>query len=154
MTSEVFDSGLLPDMNDAPRIRVTAPEGGRRLVKASMKDETDINVIVARWRKTGELPMSSGQPTYGDFSSSLDYHACMNRVVEADAAFMKLPSRVRSYCKNDPGEYLDLCLNPERVKEREDLGLQDAQLPEKALLVRLEEPAEPVKVTPEASGKP
>lgn len=121
------------------RIRVTAPEGGRVLVKRSMGDDTDINRIVNRWRQTGIMPSSGKQPLYGDFSDGQSFHSALNAVRDAEASFMQLPSKIRSYCGNDPGEYLDLCLNPERRKECEELGIKDAQLPEKAVLVRMEE---------------
>lgn len=118
--------------------KVYAPTGGRKLVKQSDAAGTDINRIVNRWRQTGIAPVSDKNPEYGDFSGVEDFHSSMNRVKNAEREFLMLPARVRAYCKNDPGEFLDLCLNPERIKECEDLGLKEAQLPEKALLVRME----------------
>lgn len=121
------------------RVRVVAPEGGRRMTKQSELDSTDINRIVNRWRQTGVMPTGAVNPQYGDFSGVEDFHASLNKVRSAERDFLTLPARIRAYCQNDPGEYLDLCLNPERREECEKLGLKEAQLPEKALLVRLEE---------------
>lgn len=121
------------------RRRVLAPEGGPMMTKQSEADATDINRIVNRWRSTGVMPVGAENPQYGDFSGIGDFHDSLNRVREAERNFLTLPARIRAYCENDPGEYLDLCLNPERREECEKLGIKDAQLPEKALLVRLEE---------------
>lgn len=122
------------------RRRVVAPGGGRVMVKQSEKDASDVNKIVSRWRSSGVMPQgSSRQPRYGDFTSGASFHDNLNRVREAERNFMSLPSRIRSYCSNDPAEYVDLCMNPDRRDECEKLGIKDSQLPEKALLVRLEE---------------
>lgn len=126
------------------RRRVLAPEGGRLMTKQAERDASDVNKIVARWRQSGVMPQGSNrQPRYGDFSSGASFHDNLNSVREAERNFMDLPSKIRSYCGNDPGEYLDLCLDPERREECEELGIKEAQLPEKALLVRLEEAAKP-----------
>lgn len=122
------------------RIRVVHPEGGRVLVKQAMGQDADINVIMRKWHVNGVLNFSGRQPRYGDFSSGADFHESMNRVLDAEASFMRLSPEVRRYCNGDPAEYLDLCLNPDRRAEREKLGLQEKELPEKALLVRMAEP--------------
>lgn len=118
--------------------KVYHPTGGRLMVKQAPREHTDINFIVNRWRQTGYVQGSGKEPRYGDFSAGLDYHACLNHVRDAEDSFMRLPARVRSYCENDAGKFLDLCEDPERIKEMEALGLLEAQMPEKALLVRME----------------
>lgn len=125
------------------RIRVTAREGGRVLTKQSMALESDVNHIVKRFVQFGQLPMGNGrQPTYGDFSSGQDFHAAMNLVRQAEESFARLPAHIRDHCRNDPGLFLEMCMDAERREELEALGLVEAQLPEKALLVKLEVPAE------------
>ena len=38
--------------------------------KQSHKDECDINILVAKWRAGGQLPMPTAEQLYGDFASS------------------------------------------------------------------------------------
>ena len=39
----------------------------------SFRDECDINNILRKFNVTGELPLGSVQPQYGDFSGITDY---------------------------------------------------------------------------------
>lgn len=128
------------------RIRVTAPEGGRVVTKQSMALESDVNAIVARYVQFGTLPVggNGGRPMYGDFSDSMSLQEAMDRVIQAQSQFQALPAHIRDYCRNEPGRFLDLVFDPERRPELEKLGLVEMAVPEKALLVRLEAPLEPV----------
>lgn len=129
-------------MTNIDRVRVTMPEGGKRRVKQSEANSTDINRIVNRWRQTGVMPVdvSGRNPQYGDFSGVEDFHSSMSRVKQAERDFVQnVPARIRAYCGNDPGAYVELCLDPARREECEKLGIKDSMLPEKALLVRMEE---------------
>ncbi len=110
------------------RERVTHPEGGRLMVKQSLVAATDLNLMMARWRKdgTGLAHVNEGEPTYGDFSSGLDYMAALNAVEAAKKDFMRLPAPVRAHVSNDPGEFLALVFDPERRNELEELGLVPA----------------------------
>lgn len=135
------------------RRSVKTAGGGRLMTKQAEKDSADVNKLVDRWRKTGVLPHASNrQPHYGDFTGRDDFHGMMTRVREAERQFFDLPSRIRDYCGNDAAEYLDLCLNPERREECEKLGIKEAQLPDKAILVRLEEKSDEEAKTPPASS--
>lgn len=125
------------------RVRVVAPEGGRMMTKQSMALESDINQIMNRYTVSRQLPMGNGRsPVYGDFSSGVDFHTAMNRVRDAEQAFKSLPAHVRDYVGNDPGKFLDLCFDPDRRDELLKLGLTEAVIPEKPVLVRWDAPAE------------
>lgn len=124
------------------RIRVVHPEGGPLMTKQAMALDTDINAIVSRWIAHGQVPRASNAPArYGDFSSGLEFHGAMNQVREAEQHFMELPAHIRRHCRNDPGEFLDLVMNPERRAELVELGLVEGQVPPKASEVP--EPVEP-----------
>lgn len=115
------------------RVRVTAPEGGRVMVKQSMAAETDINAIVARHVAHG-VPLPVGAPSYGDFSSSLDYHSALNSLIAAQDEFSRLPASVRDYCQNDPGMFLDLVHDESRLAEMAKLGLVPELVPAKPVV--------------------
>lgn len=48
--------------------RVTVFEGETRTQQAH-KDQTDVNAIVERFHRTGQLPLPKGTPQYGDVTS-------------------------------------------------------------------------------------
>lgn len=111
---------------------------GPSRTKQSFKKECDINNILARYAKTGLLtPVESRPPAFLDVSEVGDYQSAVENVRSANELFMELPSGIRSEFRNDPGEFLDFCTDPENEDRMRELGL----LPE------LEEaPEEPVPV--------
>jgi len=95
--------------------------------------EHDINKIVARFKRTGEMPslvMNGKSLVDGDqiFDTSLigDYQTCMNRVVHAKALFDQYPSVVRRRFHNDVEEFMGFMgqiSDPDVFNEAERLGL-------------------------------
>lgn len=78
------------------------------LAQQHLKEETDINNIVAQYGVTGQLPEAPvNMPTYGDFTGIGDYRQALDAVMAADDAFMKLPANVRERFNNDPAELVD-----------------------------------------------
>ncbi len=118
-------------MEERERLRVPHPEGGRKMVKQSQVDGTDLNLLMRRWRTdgTGLAHLNKGEASYGDFSSGLDYLSALNAVEAAKADFMRLPSNVRAHVRNDPGELLAMIYDPERRDELEELGLVNPRAP-------------------------
>ena len=93
------------------------------LAQQHARDECDINTIVKRFGLTGELPSNVRTPTYGDFSDAMDYHASLNAVRAADAAFMQLPADIRTRFNNDAGAFVDFVSDDSNRAEAEKLGL-------------------------------
>lgn len=132
-----------------PRIRVQTPVGERTRTKQAPKEETDINVIMSRYTETGQAPIpNAAQGVYGDFSGVEDYQTSLNRVYAAQAAYDELPARVRDHTRNDPGDLVDLALNPERADEAQELGILplDPKRPEPVVV--------PADVSPPAEVQP
>jgi phage internal scaffolding protein len=98
------------------------------LAQQHARDECDINTIVRRFGLTGELPSNVRTPTYGDFSDAMDYHASLNAVRAADAAFMQLPADIRTRFNNDAGAFVDFVSDDNNRTEAEKLGLVPATL--------------------------
>lgn len=115
---------LIRTRQDHPRVRLETPEGEGR-THQSMKDECDINRILAKFEKTGQLPghLNQGKPSYGDFSNVDDYHASVNQVMAAEDAFMQLPVGVRNFFHNSPGNLIEFLDNPENDEKARELGL-------------------------------
>lgn len=107
------------------RVRLTSSGPGR--TKQSFKDETDINVIMARYIRG--LPVTSVQhkaPWYGDFSQSSDFHTTLNRVAEAELAFSTLPAELRERFNNSTEKLIAFLANPDNADEAVQLGLFEA----------------------------
>jgi hypothetical protein len=57
------------------------------LAQQQFRDEADINTILERFGRTGEVIVPVRAPEFGDFSGVDDYHAAMNMIIEAQSAF-------------------------------------------------------------------
>jgi len=86
-------------------------------------DEANINTIVRNFGITKALPQSIRMPTYGDFDCVGDYQSALQALRDADEAFLKLPSAVRSRFDNDPGRFIEFAANPDNLEECRQLGL-------------------------------
>lgn len=112
------------------------------------KDECDLNVLMARYVKTGTLPQSTRSALYGDFSDVGDYQSAQDTILRAQQQFAALPSKVRDRFKNNPAEMLSFVANPANLDEAATLGL----LSEEALARRASAgaPKAPETVPPKA----
>lgn len=110
---------------DGPRLVVDCT-GDEVRTKQSMKAETDINNIVARYRRTGFVEyVNERSPVYADVSDVNDYREAVARVQAAEEFFAGLPSKVRTEFANDPAGFLDFMTDesPEAKARAEKLGL-------------------------------
>jgi phage internal scaffolding protein len=87
------------------------------------KDECDINVILERFGKTGQVPVNAISGSYGDFSGVHDYHTAMNALIAAESEFAALPAQLRNKFGNDPSNLVQFLDNPDNRAEAEKLGL-------------------------------
>ena len=88
------------------------------------RDEVDINFIVKNFLRTGQLPVMSAQGIYGDFLNAPDsFHDAKQRLIDAEDAFLDLPSDIRARFKNDPGVLLEFLQDPKNHDEGVTLGL-------------------------------
>jgi len=112
------------------RIRVQTINTEKSLTQQQFKDQTDINNIIAKYKKTGELVHTSRKlGIYADVSNITDYHSSLQKVLDAQNAFSTLPSHIRLRFHNNPEELLRFLQNPENISEGITLGLLE-QTPE------------------------
>lgn len=91
------------------RVRVVADVGTRSRTKQANRHETDINLMVARYKKTGQFQnVDPREPKYGDFSEAVSLEDAFNRVAEANESFMRLPASVRAMANNNPITLLEM----------------------------------------------
>ena len=98
-----------------------------RIVKGSFKDECDINRIMAKYQRTGQLPeVRSRAGQFVDVSAMPEYLDALNLVIEAQDTFAALPAEIRRECSNDPAVFLDRCNDPSWLVKH---GLASTPLP-------------------------
>lgn len=89
----------------------------------SFADDSDINTIVNRFLKTGQLPPNVRVPEYADFEGILDFHDAMNAVRVAQEDFDRLPAQLRARFHNNPQELLEFVADNDNIPEARKLGL-------------------------------
>lgn len=146
-----YYDGLQPDISDATAT-LGFSEDDPSLTKQEFADECDINTIMANFERTGEIYTSQTLvPRYGDFSIVPDYQTAQNLVIEAQASFDSLPSKLRERFHNDPAEFLEFVSDERNVDEMRQLGiLEQASVPVSPPVVA--EVDEPPLATPSTSS--
>lgn len=134
-------------MGPHDRLEVLTDVSGESMTKQSFKDECDINVIMARYERSGQLPLSDDvRAEFGDFSDSLSFHEASNRIIAAQDAFMRVPAHIRAEFGNDPGRFLEFAIDPKNLDRMVELGLAVKRPPAKSEVVSTTETvAEPAK---------
>lgn len=113
-----------------PHKPVRAVAVGPSMTKQSMADESNINLIMARYVKTGIIEhVKEYGAHYADMPSLTDFHEAMNLVTEAQQMFDELPAETRSDFRNDPAEFLDFVTNPENHEAMVEMGLAHPREP-------------------------
>lgn len=111
----------------------------------SFKKQCDVNQIIARFQKTGELNhVRDGASVYME-CTQIDFQDCMDRIVRAEEHFMSLPSKVRERFGNSVSNLLDFMSDEKNFEEAKALGL--IVVPEEKKEVQVEP-----KSTPEGAS--
>jgi len=107
----------------SPRYRVSIAFPGKGRTKQEFKEESDINVIMARYMRTGHLDnVTTRLPQFVDLEGG-DFYQAMQIVAESKSLFQELPSHIRTRFENDPGKFLDFVHDPENRSEMAEMGL-------------------------------
>ena len=96
----------------------------------SAADETDINVMMARYQKTGSFHgstnMPSVRPEFADFADVPQYHDAMSVILHAHENFAALPAKIRDRFGNDPSQLLAFLADSANKDEAISMGLVNA----------------------------
>jgi phage internal scaffolding protein len=87
------------------------------------KDECDINVILERFGKTGQVPVNAISGQYGDFSGVHDYHTALNAIIASESEFASLPAQIRARFDNEPNKLIEFLNDENNQAEAQALGL-------------------------------
>lgn len=88
-----------------------------------MKEETDINLLVKTFARTGIIPGQDLPAVNFEMDEIFDYQSAMNQIRKSQEAFDRLPSNVREYFHNDPNHLLKFVSDENNRAEAERLGL-------------------------------
>lgn len=118
------------------RVRISFASEGR--TRQSCLEECDINLIMAKFQKTGAIShFSKHEARYG-FAEGVEFHEAMNIVREGDSMFAELPSLLRARFEN-PAAFLDFVQDEANAEEMVKLGLRDPVTRQETRNARTEE---------------
>lgn len=87
-------------------------------------DECDINILLARYEKTGVLNhYSQVAPAYMDLSYVPDLQETLLFMREAERSFMTLPAAVRREFDNDAVKFVDFAQDPANIEKMREWKL-------------------------------
>lgn len=86
-------------------------------------EDADINNIMARYVKTGTVPMFVDRQMLDGDLHVMSYHEMQNVIADANSAFNSLPAIVRARFDNDPAKFVDFAINEQNVDELRELGM-------------------------------
>ena len=93
------------------------------LTEQSFKDESDANILVSRFQRTGDTSMFRDEAfaSYGDFTGVYDLQTAWQSVIDAEDAFASLPSKIRKEFDNDPiklDEAITFAVSDSKIRNR------------------------------------
>lgn len=142
--------------SDSPRVLAADDPDDRRTQQEFFRD-TNIHKLLERFQRPENIPYVAANPIYGDFTGLTDYRDAVERVRDADEAFLQLPAHVRDELEHDPGRLVDILVDHERgtasatqwLTERGFTMLDDSPEPSEGLPV-----ATPPVASPPAPAEP
>lgn len=111
------------------RVYTTFPEHeleGQKVKGAddSFREECDVNVILQRFMKTGDIKFKQNPGVYADVSEITDLQGALNQISQANEAFDALPADLRYKFGNSPVEMINFLQDPSNYEESVKLGLR------------------------------
>ncbi len=100
--------------------------GEKSRTKQSFVKEANINYIMAKYLKTGQMnenAVNRRNAVFADVSETGDYQECHATLETADRAFNTLSAEVRTRFNNDPAQLLDFCADSNNRDEAIALGI-------------------------------
>lgn len=132
-------------------IQITPRRKGRRvathdetpsMTQQHFKDQCDVNKIIAKYKKTGEITHLAKTPAmYKDLSNVPTYQEALDTVLRADQAFANLPARMREKFQNQPAKLLEFLEDPKNKEEGIKLGIYQPE-------PQINQPNEPIQTPP------
>lgn len=108
-----------------PRVTIKT---GKGITKQANKDECDVNLILAKYQKTGIIThRQQFEPQYDD-ATGVDFQTAMNLVKSSEAMFNELPSSVRRQFRDSPIEFMNFVNDPANQDAMIEMGLATSNI--------------------------
>lgn len=91
------------------------------LTKQEFKEDADINVLIERFMRGGDLPPPVLPEHFTDLSGRPTYFEMQTKVAEANATFYKLDAELRAEHGNDPTRWADAVVKAVEAKDGDKL---------------------------------
>jgi phage internal scaffolding protein len=115
------------------RVKTQIPEERKTKAVQSERKNSDINHIVAKAYKTGQLPVLMNRKPIEQMPDELTYQEALNKVVFAQQQFEQLPSAIRAEFENKPENMLAAISRSEKepaVKAKlQEMGIMERPIP-------------------------
>lgn len=108
-----------PKKYKSPGKKFTQPS----LTKQGLRDECNIDTIIAKYHRTKVLPERNNPGFYGDFTQVTDFQSALEQVREAKDGFSTLPSKIRKRFNNRPADLLHFLSDAANRAEALELGI-------------------------------
>lgn len=127
------------------RVQLDASFDGR--TRQEFADECDINILMARYEKSGVLThYSRTEGAYFDASDVPDLANALAIVAHAEEAFMRLPAAARREFDNDAVKFVDYAQDPANLPRMREWGLAPPEeVPDPPMRVEVINPAPPAE---------
>lgn len=113
---------LITKLEDG-RLHIETINNEPTMTQQQFGEDSDINNIMEKYKKTGFLPVTGQSGIYADLTDIPDYKTALETVIHAEEAFMALPSEVRQRFGNDPQKLINFLSEPKNYDEGVKLGL-------------------------------
>lgn len=130
---------------------------GKSRTAQEFAEDADVNNIMARYVKTGTVPVYTDRLMLDGDMHVLSYHEMQNVIADANSAFAALPSAVRARFDNDPAKFVDFVSDEANSAELRELGMLSPEAVErldKAEADRVAAAAAAASAAAKPSGEP
>jgi phage internal scaffolding protein len=102
----------------------TTPVGESR-TNQSFKDQCDVNLIIAKYRKTGEIThvRNVAQGSYMDCASVPEFQEAQNIIARANSLFADVPANIRAHFDHSPEKFFAFLQDDKNAEEAIKMGL-------------------------------
>nr|QJB19828.1 MAG: internal scaffolding protein [Microvirus sp.] len=108
------------------RVRVQTINDKPTKTQQQFQDAVNVNKIIEKYKRTGDRSFIESTKTgvYADTTMFKDYQSAKNKVIEADQAFLTIPSTIRERFQHDPQQLISFLADPKNKEESINLGLR------------------------------
>lgn len=120
----------IKSINHHTRRKVLVPDSQPSKTDQSAAQDSDINIIVARYKQTGIMPeIRQTASQFIDCTKIGTFQDLRNQIANANSLFMQFPSEIRALMKNDPANVHDFFSDPRNEGLIKKYSLQAPEVP-------------------------